>query len=82
MEGFCDSSDLPGLIALLAENEKALGRVAHTNPFHGLLLKLLHRRRDNSREGSRKNIHAHYDLGNEFYGLWLDPLDDLLLGAV
>ena len=76
------SSDLPGLIALLAENEKALGRVAHTNPFHGLLLKLLHRRRDNSREGSKKNIHAHYDLGNEFYGLWLDPLDDLLLGAV
>jgi cyclopropane-fatty-acyl-phospholipid synthase len=73
MEGFCDSSDLPGLIALLAENEKALGRVARTNPFHGLLLKLLHRRHDNSREGSRRNIHAHYDLGNEFYGLWLDP---------
>jgi Cyclopropane fatty acid synthase and related methyltransferases len=38
-----------------------------------MLLKLLHRRRDNSREGSKKNIHAHYDLGNEFYGLWLDP---------
>ena len=56
MEGFCDSSDLQGLIALLAENEKALCAVA----------------RDNSREGSRKNIHAHYDLGNEFYSLWLD----------
>ena len=26
----------------------------------------------NSRRGSRKNIHAHYDLGNEFYRLWLD----------
>ena len=51
MEGFCDSPDLPRLIALLAENEKALGRVAHTNPFHAMLLKLLHRRRDNSREG-------------------------------
>ena len=38
-----------------------------------MMLKLLHRRRDNSREGSKKNIHAHYDLGNEFYGLWLDP---------
>ncbi|HTB35707.1 MAG TPA: class I SAM-dependent methyltransferase, partial [Reyranella sp.] len=73
MEGFCDSPDLPRLIALLAENEKSLGRVAHTNPIHGMMLKLLHRRRDNSREGSKKNIHAHYDLGNEFYGLWLDP---------
>ena len=31
MEGFCDSPDLPGLIALLAENEKSLGRMAHTN---------------------------------------------------
>jgi cyclopropane-fatty-acyl-phospholipid synthase len=73
MEGFCDSPDLAGLIALLAENERALGGVARTNLFHGLLLKLLHRRRNNSREGSKKNIHAHYDLGNEFYGLWLDP---------
>ncbi|MBY0366709.1 MAG: cyclopropane-fatty-acyl-phospholipid synthase family protein, partial [Burkholderiaceae bacterium] len=31
---------------------------------------LLHR---NTRAGSRKNIHAHYDLGNDFYKLWLDP---------
>lgn len=73
MEGLCDSPDLPGLIALLADNEKALGRMARPNLLHGLLLKLLHRWRDNSRQGSRKNIHAHYDLGNEFYRLWLDP---------
>jgi cyclopropane-fatty-acyl-phospholipid synthase len=73
MEGFCESSDLPGLIALLAENEKALGGMAHTNLFHDLVLKLLHRRRDNSRAGSQRNIHAHYDLGNDFYRLWLDP---------
>ena len=32
-----------------------------------------HRMNRNSRKGSRKNIHAHYDLGNEFYRLWLDP---------
>jgi cyclopropane-fatty-acyl-phospholipid synthase len=73
MEGLCDSPDLPGLIALLAENEKALGRMAHTNALHDLALKFLHWRRRNSRKGSRKNIHAHYDLGNEFYRLWLDP---------
>ena len=29
--------------------------------------------RRNTRRGSRKNIHAHYDLGNAFYALWLDP---------
>ena len=73
MEGLCDSPDLAGLIALLAENEKSLGRMAHTNALHDLALKFLHWQRRNSRRGSRKNIHAHYDLGNEFYRLWLDP---------
>jgi cyclopropane-fatty-acyl-phospholipid synthase len=73
IEGLCDSPDLAGLIALLAENEKSLGRMAHTNPLHDLALKFLHWQRRNSRRGSRKNIHAHYDLGNEFYRLWLDP---------
>jgi cyclopropane-fatty-acyl-phospholipid synthase len=73
MEGFCDSPDLPGLIRLLAANEKALGKMTRTNMLHGLVLKFLHRRHDNTREGAKKNIHAHYDLGNEFYGLWLDP---------
>ena len=73
MEGLCDTPDLPALIALLAENENALGAVARPNLLHGLLLRFLHWRRNNSRQGSRKNIHAHYDLGNEFYGLWLDP---------
>ena len=73
MEGFCDSPDLHGLIALLAENEKSLGRMAHTNALQNVLLKFLHWQRRNSRSGSRKNIHAHYDLGNEFYRLWLDP---------
>ena len=72
MEGYCDSPDLPGLIALLAANDQALGSMARSNPLHNLALKLLHRWRDNSRAGSRRNIHAHYDLGNKFYGLWLD----------
>ena len=73
MDGDCDSPDLPQLIALLAENQQALGGVARTNPLHNLALKFLHRWRDNSREGSKRNIHAHYDLGNSFYRLWLDP---------
>ena len=72
MEGDCDSPDLPRLIEFLLVNDRALAGMAQTNVFHNLMLKLLHRRRDNSREGARKNIHAHYDLGNNFYRLWLD----------
>ncbi len=73
MDGDCDSPDLPALIALLADSQRALGGVARSNPLHNLMLRLLHRYRDNSREGSKRNIHDHYDLGNSFYGLWLDP---------
>jgi cyclopropane-fatty-acyl-phospholipid synthase len=72
VDGLCDSPDLPRLIALLAENERLLA-VDRKNPLRNLLLKLLHRRRDNSRDGAKRNIHAHYDLGNSFYRLWLDP---------
>jgi cyclopropane-fatty-acyl-phospholipid synthase len=37
------------------------------------LQRLLHRLNDNTRIGSRRNIAAHYDLGNDFYQLFLDP---------
>jgi cyclopropane-fatty-acyl-phospholipid synthase len=37
-----------------------------------LLHRLTHWFRRNSRAGSKKNIHAHYDIGNDFYRLWLD----------
>jgi cyclopropane-fatty-acyl-phospholipid synthase len=73
MEGYCDSADLQKLITLLATNDKALGGVAKSNFLHNAVLKFMHWRHRNSREGSKRNIHAHYDLGNNFYGLWLDP---------
>jgi cyclopropane-fatty-acyl-phospholipid synthase len=40
--------------------------------FKGWLARLAHRRRANTKAGSRRNIAAHYDLGNDFYRLWLD----------
>jgi cyclopropane-fatty-acyl-phospholipid synthase len=73
MDGYCDSPELPKLRALFVANDKALGTVVHSNIFQNIALKLMHWRRDNSREGSKRNIHAHYDLGNNFYRLWLDP---------
>jgi cyclopropane-fatty-acyl-phospholipid synthase len=43
------------------------------NPFARAFSAVAHALNRNSRYGSRKNIHTHYDLGNAFYGLWLDP---------
>ena len=43
------------------------------NPLSWTINRIRHAFRPNSRQGSKKNIHAHYDLGNAFYGEWLDP---------
>ena len=43
------------------------------NPLRKLWSRLLHARRPNSLAVSRENIHRHYDIGNDFYRLWLDP---------
>jgi cyclopropane-fatty-acyl-phospholipid synthase len=53
----------------------AVINAAYGKPLHPLIERLLftsHRPRSNSLSGSRSNIHAHYDLGNDFYRLWLD----------
>ncbi|KUM03771.1 cyclopropane-fatty-acyl-phospholipid synthase family protein [Chromobacterium subtsugae] len=72
-DGWLDSPDLTALLRLALRNEDAmqlgeLGRWA-ARAWH----RLRHLLRVNSRRGSRRNIHAHYDIGNDFYQLWLDP---------
>ncbi len=70
--GDCDTPQPAHLLELLAVNEEQL--LATATPGLGRLLdRLQHRRRRNSRRGSRRNIAFHYDLGNDFYRLWLDP---------
>ncbi|QQS13243.1 MAG: class I SAM-dependent methyltransferase [Rhodospirillales bacterium] len=71
--GECDTPDLVRLIELLAVNESGLGGIAYGRWWRNLVLRLRHLVRDNTRGGARRNIHTHYDLGNEFYALWLDP---------
>lgn len=71
-DGWLDSPDLTALLRLALRNEDALqlgklGRWA-ARAWH----RLRHLLRVNSRRGSRRNIHAHYDIGNDFYQLWLD----------
>lgn len=72
-DGWLDSPDLTALLRLALRNEDALqlGRLGRwaARCWH----KLRHLARANSRRGSRRNIHAHYDIGNDFYRLWLDP---------
>ncbi len=64
--------DLVALIAVMGLNETSFGRTVQEWPLRAWLDRRLHARNDNSRSGSRRNIMAHYDLGNAFYRLWLD----------
>ena len=71
-DGLVDTPDMTAVLVLCARNQAALSKVFYGNPLVALLLRIAHVLRPNTRAGSRKNIHAHYDLGNAFYRLWLD----------
>ena len=71
--GDWDSDDLTAVIALGAANlESFEGRFKPVRAVRALG-RLHQRLRANTRRGSRRNIAAHYDLGNDFYAAWLDP---------
>lgn len=73
IDGLWDTPDLPALLDLLHRNEATLrtGRIG--SRIARLLNRYYHRSRNNDRDGSRRNIAYHYDLGNDFYAAWLDP---------
>jgi cyclopropane-fatty-acyl-phospholipid synthase len=73
MRGMWDSPDLPALLTLLAENQPALTGAFYGRPWVRTLMRLRHLLRGNSRRQAKRNIVAHYDLGNDFYAAWLDP---------
>jgi len=64
--------DLAALMKLFVANRDAVEHVIYGHWWGRLLYRAKHLLNRNSRRGSRKNIHAHYDLGNPFYRLWLD----------
>ena len=64
---------LPELLQLLGANRQALDAAIYGHWAGRLLYRVKHWLNRNTRANSRKNIHAHYDLGNAFYQLWLDP---------
>ena len=70
--GAWDSPDLVALLTLLAKNQNELMPAFYGKGWKGWLFKLRHLLRTNSKKQARKNIEAHYDLGNNFYNVWLD----------
>lgn len=73
MDGDCDAADLTALLELAGLNEAAFGAVMEGQPMARLAQRLVHLVQPNTRRGAKRNIARHYDLGNEFYALWLDP---------
>ncbi len=72
IRGDWSTPDLAALLGLLNANRDALEGVVYGSWWGALLYRLRHARNRNSRRGSQRNIHAHYDLGNAFYQRWLD----------
>jgi cyclopropane-fatty-acyl-phospholipid synthase len=66
------SPDLVDLLTLFIANRNAVEKVIYGTWWGGLAYRIKHLLNRNSRAGSKKNIHAHYDLGNPFYRQWLD----------
>ncbi len=65
--------DLATCLYVLARNTEDIQAVFQGNPLFTWLDSLRHTVNRNSKSGSKRNIMAHYDLGNEFYEQWLDP---------
>ena len=70
--GEWETPDLCALLRVFIANRNALEAVIYGRWWGQLAHRLRHWLNRNTRTNSRKNIHAHYDLGNAFYSLWLD----------
>lgn len=73
MDGKFDTPDLPTLLEYFNDNWEDLGTLAIGNTIAQFITNLRHVLRSNTKKGSKRNILAHYDLGNDFYSAWLDP---------
>ena len=71
--GHWSTPNLTELLGLLVRNRAAVERTIYGSWLGRLYYRAKHLLNRNTRANSQKNIHAHYDLGNAFYRLWLDP---------
>ncbi|ESQ83137.1 cyclopropane-fatty-acyl-phospholipid synthase [Asticcacaulis sp. AC466] len=72
-EGEWDTPDLATLLEVLTLNSEKLGQLFTGNFITRTVNNILHAFRKNTKQGSKRNIFDHYDLGNSFYNQWLDP---------
>jgi len=70
--GHWTTPHLPDLLRLLLANREVIDKAIYGSWWGSLLHRVRHALNRNTRRGSRRNIGAHYDLGNAFYALWLD----------
>lgn len=71
-DGKWDSTDIEAVMNFGLVNVEALERVVYGSEISRMLNRIAYLFKRNSEKGSKKNISAHYDLGNDFYSLWLD----------
>jgi cyclopropane-fatty-acyl-phospholipid synthase len=74
LAGDVESRDPTAFFRFYLQNRSGFDDASKGLFFPSLLDKLWHKKRDNNKDGSKDNIAAHYDLGNEFYKLWLDDM--------
>ncbi len=72
-DGKIDTPDLLSVLMLALANLETLEKTLHGSFLGTFFYRLRHLMNRNTRSGSKKNIHMHYDIGNSFYKLWLDP---------
>ncbi|MDF7809394.1 cyclopropane-fatty-acyl-phospholipid synthase [Pontiellaceae bacterium B12219] len=78
-----DSDNLPGVLELFIHNIEALKKSGLSAAIAKRVVNMVgHAKNKNTKEGSRRNIHAHYDLGNDFYSLFLDQETMMYSSAV
>ncbi len=73
MDGKFDTPDLATLLEYFSTNWDDAGQLVSGGWIARFLANLQHVSRANTKKGSKRNILAHYDLGNDFYAAWLDP---------
>jgi cyclopropane-fatty-acyl-phospholipid synthase len=67
------SADPVPFFEIVMRNRQTLGSVGRAKGWQRIAKLIGHLRKENDRAGARRNIIAHYDLGNDFYAAWLDP---------
>jgi cyclopropane-fatty-acyl-phospholipid synthase len=71
--GDWSTTDLSRLLVFFIRNRDAADRMIYGTVLGRLVHRIRHLLNRNTKAQARRNIHAHYDLGNAFYALWLDP---------